>query len=67
MTTYLIQSFVYLLYVSTYHSLHYTALGTIQILRNHWTRWVGSEHAIFCLLSVHRGWVGQKKSKNLLT
>ena len=27
MTTYLIQSFVYLLYVSTYHSLHYTALG----------------------------------------
>ena len=25
-----------------------TTLGTIQILRNHWTEWIGSEHAIFC-------------------
>ena len=41
--------------------------GTIQILRNHWTGWVGSENGHFCLLPVHREWVGQKKSKNLLT
>ena len=39
--------------------------GTIQILRNHWTGWVGSANGHFCLLSVHRGWVGKKKSKNL--
>ena len=42
-------------------------LGTIQILRNHWTGWVGWENRHFFLLSVHRGWWGQKKSKNLLT
>ena len=37
-------------------------LGTIQILRNHWTGWVGSKNGHFCLLSVNRGWVGLKKS-----
>ena len=33
-------------------------LGTIQILRKHWTGWVGSKNYHFCLLSVHRGPVG---------
>ena len=33
------------------------SLGTIQILRKHWTGLVGSENGHFCLLSVHRGWV----------
>ena len=33
-------------------------LGTIHILRKHWTGWVGSENGSFCLLSVHiHGWV----------
>jgi hypothetical protein len=40
-------------------------LGTIQILRNHWNKWVDSEKGHFWLLSVDREWVGQKKSKNL--
>ena len=31
------------------------ALGTIQVLRNNWTGWVGSENSHACLLSVHSG------------
>ena len=27
----------------------------------HWTGWVGSEIGHFCLLTVHRGWVGELK------
>ena len=44
-------------------------LGTIQILRKHWTGWMGSEIGHFCLLTVHREWVGGFKiiSKNMHT
>ena len=35
----------------------------VTIQRNHWTGLVGSENGHFCLLSVHRGLVGQKMSK----
>ena len=42
-------------------------LGTIHILRKHWTGWVGSEIGHFCLLTVHREWVGQKIPQNTLT
>ena len=38
--------------------------GTIQILRKHWTGWVGSEISHFWLLTVHRGWV-RKSPKTL--
>ena len=44
-----------------------TLIGTIQILCNHWTGWVGPNNRHFCLLSVQRGWVGQRKSKIMLT
>ena len=33
-------------------------LGTIQILRKHWSGWVGSEIGHFCLRSVHSELVG---------
>ena len=35
-----------------------TQLGTIQILCNHWTGWVGSEISLFCLLTLHIERVG---------
>ena len=33
-------------------------LGTIQILCKHWTGWVGSKVGHFCLLTVHKDWMG---------
>ena len=49
----------------------YDPLGTIQILLNLWTGWVGSEISHFCLITVQREWVGssgqaRKSSKTCL-